>query len=349
MGLRKYRGQIVCDVRWPDGTRTIRVCANKTIAKQLRDRIKGSIAEGTWLELRESLRLRNRGSLTLQEFGESYIEEYAKVRNKKRSWERKIVSLRALNKQLGKLNLEAITPAHLHKYVQRRKRGGVSNSTINRDLTTLKHLLRFAVECGVIPSHPVERFRKLEEEEYERPRFTDEQIQSVINCVRHDCRPIFIFVRETGCRREEALSLQHWQVQQDSKLVVFSHNTKSKKWRYVPLTDAALRAVNALPPREDCPYVFYNLKSGRRWVECRKAWEDARKEAGVPNLLVKDLRRHYAIWLAENSADMHDIQQVLGHHSVEITEKHYAHFSPKHSASKILRVLEGGKRSVRSA
>ena len=28
---------------------------------------------------------------------------------------------------------------------------------------------------------------------------------------------------------------------------------------------------------------------------------------------VKDLRRHYAIHLAENGADMHDIQQVVGH------------------------------------
>ena len=40
---------------------------------------------------------------------------------------------------------------------------------------------------------------------------------------------------------------------------------------------------------------------------------------------------------------MHDIQQVLGHASVATTERHYAQFSPKHSAKKILRVLQGGK------
>ena len=43
---------------------------------------------------------------------------------------------------------------------------------------------------------------------------------------------------------------------------------------------------------------------------------------------------------------MHDIQQVLGHASVATTEKHYAQFSPKHSARKILKVLEGGKKSA---
>ena len=46
---------------------------------------------------------------------------------------------------------------------------------------------------------------------------------------------------------------------------------------------------------------------------------------------------------------MHDIQQVLGHASVATTERHYAQFSPKHSAKKILRVLQGGKGSKQQA
>ena len=40
---------------------------------------------------------------------------------------------------------------------------------------------------------------------------------------------------------------------------------------------------------------------------------------------------------------MHDIQQVLGHSSVVTTERYYAHFSPQHSAKKVLKVLEGGR------
>jgi len=47
--------------------------------------------------------------------------------------------------------------------------------------------------------------------------------------------------------------------------------------------------------------------------------------------------------MREDGAKMHDIQSVLGHASVTTTEKHYAHFSPEHSAKKILKVLEGGK------
>jgi integrase len=58
---------------------------------------------------------------------------------------------------------------------------------------------------------------------------------------------------------------------------------------------------------------------------------------------MKDLRDLFAIKLAEAGANMHDIQQALGHASVATTERHYAYASPEHSSRKILRVLEGGK------
>ena len=343
MGIRKYRGQIVCDKHWPDGSRTIRVCGNRTQAKELLDRINASIADGTWKEFKEQLKLRNRENVTLEEFSKTYIEEYAKVRNKKKSWQRKQTSLNALNRYIGMLDLNAISPAYLHNYVQKRKREGLSEGTINKDLNTIRHLLSYAEECGVIESNPITRFKNLRENQKERPRFTDEQVDAVINALRPDCRPLYIFIRETGCRREEALSLQHWQVQEESGMVVFSGNTKSRKYRYVPLTKSAIEAVNTLPPIGDCPYVFYNLKSRNRWHDCRKPWEQARKKVELPQIQVKDFRRHYAINLAEDGANMHDIQSVLGHASVSTTEKHYAHFSPEHSAKKILKVLEGGK------
>ncbi len=345
MGIRKNRGRIVCDKRWPDGTRFTRVCANKTKAKQLLDRINVSIADGTWPEIKKKLQLRERESVAFEEFADTYIEQYAKVRNKKRAWQRKLVSLKPLKRFMGKMELQSITAAHLHNYISLRNKTGVSDATINRDLAIIKHMLNYAVECGILETNPVERFKLLKEEQKERPRFSDAEIKKVINAVKADCRPLYTFTQETGCRREEALSFQHWQVQADAKLVVFTNNTKSKKYRYVPLTAKALEVIQTLPKLDDCPYVFYNPKTNDRWKQCRKAWEKARKSVGLPDLQVKDLRRHYAINLAENGADMHDIQQVLGHSSVATTERYYAQFSPRHSARKILKVLEGGKRS----
>ena len=143
MGIRKYRGQIVVDKRWPDGNRIIRRCQNRTKAKELLVQIEHSIANGTWREQRERLQLRNRGQIRLVEYASTYIRDYAQVRNKRSSWKRKMTSLRALKQHLGNLELPSITPAHLHRYVQKRKNAGVSNATINRG--TL--LLRLSKHC----------------------------------------------------------------------------------------------------------------------------------------------------------------------------------------------------------
>ncbi len=281
----------------------------------------------------------------LKSFSKVYISDSAKVRNRKKTWKRKQTSLDALISFMEKWRLQDVSTHLLEMYVKQRLEEGKSAGTINKDLTVLKHLLTYAVMRGVIDSNPIEKFKNLKEDQKERPRFTEQQIQAIIGAARPDCTPIFTFIRETGCRRDEALSLQHWQVQADSQQVVFSHNTKSRRYRYVPLTEVALEAVNALPRVESCPFVFYNLKSKDRWCDCRKPWEQVRKKAGVPELQVKDLRRHFAIKLAESGASMHDIQQVLGHASAVTTEKHYAHFSPEHSSRKILKVLEGGKQT----
>ena len=118
MGVRKYRGQIVCDKRWPDGSRTTRVCGNKTQAKQLLDRINVSIADGSWSEFKQKLQLRDRESVTLNEFSRIYMKDFVEVRNKKKTYNRKQTSLKVLNQFMGKLKLDAITPIQLHKFVR---------------------------------------------------------------------------------------------------------------------------------------------------------------------------------------------------------------------------------------
>ena len=64
---------------------------------------------------------------------------------------------------MGTLDLNAISPSYLHNYVRKRKQGGLSEGTINKDLNTIRHLLSFAKECGVIESNPITQFKNLRE------------------------------------------------------------------------------------------------------------------------------------------------------------------------------------------
>ena len=134
-------------------------------------------------------------------------------------------------------------------------------------------------------------------------------------------------MRETGCRRGEALQLRHEQVRRDERRVLLTR-TKGGRWHYLFLTKAALAAIDYIP--RVCEWVWFNPKTMQPWHDLRKPWGKARKAAGYPWLKPKDLRRFYAIRLAESgSVEMHHIQAALAHASVRTTEQHYAHYSDR--------------------
>ena len=170
--------------------------------------------------------------------------------------------------------------------------------------------------------------------------------------------PIFWFMRETGCRRAEAISLRLHHVDFAVQEVVFHTFTKSGKSHRVPLTDKALWAVQALPKHG--PTVFYHpsyletftgdglalfWEAAREGVEC----DDENLKEKLVSLRMHDLRHANAIKLAEEGTPMHFISEVLDHHSSEFTRQRYARFSPGSASRAVLRVLQGRKAEPRQA
>jgi site-specific recombinase XerD len=332
---------VVVDRRWPDGPRFRRIFPTRRLAEEVDARIKAAICSGAWKELREELaRGEEARKVTLVEFSERYIEDYCRLKN--RAWVRKRDSMRALCPVFGKKPLEDIRPDDLDKYFKLRKKAGISDATLNRDLAHLKHLMNFAIKRGVIKENPISLVEKFKEERRMHRRPTEAELDRFLDSSEPRVRPLFGFIRETGCRLSESLRVQHSQVNRDQRLVVFTDGTKSGKFRLVPLTDDALRWIDEMPVHPTCPYIFWNPRTGRRWRIVRKPIDAAIKASGLDWFHIKDLRRHYGIRLAEGGAEMHVIQAMLGHSSVKTTEDYYAHFSPNYAAKRALQVLQGG-------
>ncbi len=184
---------------------------------------------------------------------------------------------------------------------------------------------------------------KLQEQEWAGPKPTIEIVEAGFEQLDPRFLPIYTVIRETGARKGEVLSLQHWQIDRREKLITFAKRTKNGKNTVAPLTQRALEAIDSVPPLPGCPYVFYNRETGTRWCDARRPWEEARKKAGYPWLRVRDLRPAFGIEASELGAPMHYIQSALGHGSVAVTEKYYAKYNPNSAAKQLLRVIEGGR------
>ena len=99
---------------------------------------------------------------------------------------------------------------------------------------------------------------------------------------------------------------------------------KSGKARYIPLSSAAIDLLNQVPRFSGCPYVVPNPNTLRPFVGIFRTWDVARKQAGVPDLRVHDLRHAAASFMLNAGVDIFTVGKVLGHSSVKTTTR-YAH------------------------
>jgi site-specific recombinase XerD len=99
-------------------------------------------------------------------------------------------------------------------------------------------------------------------------------------------------------------------------------------------------AIKRLP---DSPWVFCK-KNGERYGNVRKAFEGARKRAGIVDFRFHDLRHTFASHLVMAGIDLKTVQELLDHKSFEMTLR-YAHLSPEHKKA-VLDIL--GKRLMKT-
>jgi integrase len=195
----------------------------------------------------------------------------------------------------GKIRASALTTKMIRAFIDQKQAAEYQNATINRWLEALRRaytlglkelppLVYVAPEIGDLMLDEDENVREgfLEYEQYVRMRdeLPDHQ------------RLILVIGYHLGMRRGEILKLRWDQVDWDASLIrLEKKQTKGKKARNAPLY-GELRAwlemaYSARDPK--CPFIV--SWKGHGITEVKAAWKKARERAGIPDLLIHDLRR----------------------------------------------------------
>ena len=337
------KGVYFVDVRWPDGMRTRKDMPDKATAIKVNRKIKVAVVDEAriWSKLRKELGLDKHNALTFSELADLYLSKYVKSYNRDiRTTTSRLNALKAFFKNIP---LGSMNPGHKASFIGFKHGDEASNATINRYLSLLSSMMNWAIEQGIIESNPLGKYSKLKEPQWVGWHPEEKELDAIFDRIDSAFLPIFAFLRETGCRKGEAMNLRHSQINYAKNVITVHGKTKSGKARQVPLTDRGLWSVQALPNQGQT--VFYHpihLKpftgDNLGWI-----WDKAR---GGSELRIHDLRHAFAIKLAEDGCPMHFISEVLGHHSVDFTRKRYARFSPDSASRSVLRVLQGRKASV---
>jgi integrase/recombinase XerD len=234
---------------------------------------------------------------------------------------------RTCTRLLGHLSLDEIDRRALADLVASRKRTGVSDATIRRDLAFLGAVFSMAVRWGWVDTSPVTAFNKRAlKESRARTRFlTREEFGLLLGAASDDLKSILVLAVETGLRKEELLGLTVTSIDLRRRELHLA-NTKTNTPRRVPLSATALTTIRNLleqQSRPRSPYLFCKA-DGRRIGNPRKAFEGACARAGLKDFRYHDLRHTFASWWVQDGGDLYRLSRILGHATLQMTAR-YGH------------------------
>ena len=176
--------------------------------------------------------------------------------------------------------------------------------------------------CRFIQKYPTRgRERFLSEQEFDRLGRVLAELEAA-GTVSTSAAGALRLLMLTGCRRNEVVTLkwEHVDLEHD-ELRLRDAKTGA---RAVPLSPAAKQVLTALPRRPDNPWVFPGRVNGSRLRTLNASWQIIRKEAGLEDVRLHDLRHSFASRALALGESLPMIGKLLGHAKVQTTAR-YAH------------------------
>jgi integrase len=193
----------------------------------------------------------------------------------------------------GRMKASQVTSVLLNKYVDKRQEAGAANGTINRELAALKRMFNLGHEATPPKIFFIPHFPKLSENNVRQGFLEDAQYQRLLE----SCPEMwFQALVEAGCtygwRIGELLKLKVNQIDLANRTIrLHPGTTKNKEGREVKMTESVHNLLElCIEGKEPDDHVF-TRPDGRKVTDFRGTWDNARKAAGVPELLFHDLRR----------------------------------------------------------
>jgi integrase len=223
--------------------------------------------------------------------------------NKRKSQERAAFAVKHLTSFFGGMRVVNITTASVKDYIEKQMQSGLSNASINRELSALKRMLHLGVRCtppkvGHMPYIPM-----LKESNTRKGFFEYKDFASLRSDLPAYLQPVITFAYHTGWRKAEILNLTWDKVDLKEGIVRLDPGeTKNDDGRTLYLNEELLKVMHSLQSKRRLgfPYVFH--RDGHRIKDFRDVWRSACKRIGlqvkdektkemIPSKLFHDLRR----------------------------------------------------------
>jgi len=278
------------------------------------------------------------GDDTFAEITDRYLD-YQKARLTPQAYSRtKGIVENHLSPRFGTMKLAEIRRSDVQGYLTSRI-GELSAGSVAKELNTLKHLLRLAVEWELIPLNPAHGVKPPRLPAGRVRYLQPAELRLVLEACPPWLRPIVALLVLTGMRRGELLGLRWLDVDRPGCRILL-HKTKNGEFRCVWLNALACQVIDLIAKDDARPTDAVFPPSEQLSPEnVSLAFLRACRRAGIADFRLHDLRHTAASWLRMKGADIHTVASLLGHKDLRMAAR-YQHLSPDYLQSAV-RGLDG--------
>jgi len=217
-----------------------------------------------------------------------------------------------------------VNRAAVDEYRRRRKAAKkvLCDSTLNKDVGVLKHLLYYAVDQGWLGANPLARVRMARVRRTKRAIVSLEEERVLLAAAPDHLRRLMIFALDTGMRRGEILNQQIEHVDFARRLLQVTHSkTAEGESREIPLTKRVLDQV--VEDGRRAGLVFCYQDHGIKDV--KTSWATMLRKTQSRHIRFHDLRHTFNTRLMEAGVMQEVRKALMGHSSGERVHATYVH------------------------
>ena len=278
--------------------------------------------------------------LTFGEFSQQWLEtKVLGIALKSRDSYQTIIKHHLLPKLASKRLID-IGMKDGHQLIAHFKALGKSPKGINMVMGLLKAMLNDAVRWEIIEVNRIQGLRTLKVPPKTARYWMPDEIRRFLDATRDtDLYELWVVALNTGMRRGELAGLCWDKVDFSNKLIHVARqrdrhglqdSTKTAtSFRYVPMNSACLEGLQRLRAEKRHPELVFVFRNGTP-IDVQHITErdfrEAMEKAQVPKIRFHDLRGTFAanVCMAPDG-DLYALSKILGHSSVDMTVKRYAH------------------------
>lgn len=282
-------------------------------------------------------------SLIFSDYALMWLETRVKLQLSYRTYEHYAHTLKKhLLPRFGQILLKDIKLRHADRLILELAKRGHNARGINLIVAIMKRVLLEAVREERLDRSPLQYLKELKEPPRPDVFLSAEEIEKILDVSKgHYFHTLFILAANTGMRRGELAGLCWDKISFDRSLIEISRlrdrlglgdRTKTAgSRRYIPMNAVVRNYLLVL--KENSTQDIVVIDENGEPFDVDHLYRDFRKFlklAGITkHYRFHDLRHTFASHFMMNGGNIYDLQKILGHTSLEMTQR-YAHLAPEH-------------------